>query len=242
MNKIAILYICTGRYSVYWKKFYKYVEKNLLPNSDKHYFIFTDNKKILASKNKNIHAYYQQVEQWPFPTLKRFEYFLKAKEELLGYDFVIFMNGNLIVKKTISEEEFLPQNKQKLFVTLHPGFYNKKPSEFTYDRNPDCSAYIEEGKGYCYFAGGLNGGIANEFIKMCEILYTNINTDLKENIIPIWHDESQINKYMLEYNDDYKILSPAYLYPENWNIPFEKKIIVLDKKKKGGHNFLRGLK
>lgn len=241
MSKIGILYICTGRYSKFWKDFYKNCEKRFLPNSEKHYFVFTDDQKILNSKNPKIHGIFQEVEQWPFPTLHRFEYFLKQKEELLKMDYVLFMNANLIVKKKILENEVLPQNDEKLFVTLSPGFYNKVSKDFTYDRNPECSAYIPEGQGNYYFAGGLNGGHSKDFIEMSEIISKRITADYEKGIIALWHDESHINKYMFEFKDKYKILSPAYLYPQGWDIPFEKKIIILDKSKKGGHNFLRNI-
>ena len=182
------------------------------------------------------------MEEWPFPTLKRFEYFLRAKEDLLKFDYVLFMNGNLIVKKEIYEADIFPQNSEKLFVTLHPGFYSKTNKDFTYDRNPACSAYIPKGEGQFYFAGGFNGGLSLDFIKLMEILSDRINEDLSKGVIALWHDESQLNHYMYNYKENYKILSPAYLYPQGWKIPFECKILILDKNKKGGHNFLRGVR
>lgn len=242
MSKVAILYICTGRYSIFWKKFFKACEKKFLLDSEKHYFVFTDDQSILNIKDERIHPYFQEVEEWPFPTLKRFEYFLRAKNELEKFDFLVFMNGNLIVKQKIFEKDILPQNDEKLFVTQHPGYFASSSKDFPYDRNPECSAYIPEGEGKYYFAGGFNGGKSSDFIKLMELLSENINNDLSKNIIAQWHDESQINRYMYDYRESFRILSPAYLYPQGWKIPFEKKIFILDKNKKGGHKFLRGIK
>ena len=241
MYKVAILYICTGRYSIFWRNFFDMTEKKFLLNSEKHYYVFTDDNEILSTVSERIHPYYQQTEKWPFPTLRRFSYFLQVKEELEKYDYLIFMNANLIVNMKISEEEILPLKDQKLFVTLHPGPFDRSPFGFEYDRNPYCTAYIPEGEGDYYFAGGLNGGKAKDYIRMIEILAGNIERDLEKDIIPLWHDESQLNRYMYEYKEKYKIISPAYLYPEGKKLPFEKKIIVLDKNRKGGHGFLRGL-
>lgn len=241
MYKVAILYICTGRYSTFWRNFFDMTEKNFLLNSEKHYYVFTDDNEILSTVSERIHPYYQQVEKWPFPTLRRFSYFLQVKEGLKKYDYLIFMNANLIVNMKISEEEILPLEDQKLFVTLHPGPFDRSPFEFEYDRNPYCTAYIPEGEGRYYFAGGLNGGRAKDYIRMIEILAGNIERDLEKDVIPLWHDESQLNRYMYEYKEKYKIISPAYLYPEEKRLPFEKKIIVLDKNRKGGHSFFRGI-
>lgn len=242
MQKVGILYICTGRYSKFWKKFYKMCEKNFLPDSEKHYFVFTDDRKILALQISNVHPIKQDAEEWPFPTLHRFSYFLRIEDELKKMDFLMFMNANLIVKTKIFKDEILPQNDEKLFVTQHPGYFDKTNKDFTYDRNPECSAYIPEGEGKYYFAGGFNGWKTEDFIKLMKILSARIEKDLEKNIIALWHDESQINRYMYDFEEPFKILSPAYLYPEGWNIPFEKKIIILDKNKKGGHKFLRGIK
>lgn len=47
---VAILYIATGRYTVFWKYFYRSAEKHLLPNSNKHYVLFTDNLALTSKQ------------------------------------------------------------------------------------------------------------------------------------------------------------------------------------------------
>lgn len=238
MSKIGILYICTGKYDIFWDGFYKSVNNFFLNDMEKHLFVWTDVNRILelGKDNSRIHCYYQQAEKWPFPTLKRFEYFLRAKEELAKMDYILFMNGNLRVNQNISAKEILPRCNENLFVTIHPGFYMKSPKDFTYDRNPQSLAYIKEGEGKYYFAGGFNGGKAEKYLEMVECLCDRINQDLKNNVIAAWHDESHLNCYMKDLNEDnYRILSPAYLNPEGWDIPFEDRITVLDKViKRGG--------
>lgn len=49
-KKVAILYIATGRYTVFWDYFYQSAESNLLRECKKHYFVFTDNKELLKKK------------------------------------------------------------------------------------------------------------------------------------------------------------------------------------------------
>ena len=63
---------------------------------------------------------------------------------------------------------------------------------------------------------------------MSEILAERTKMDLGNEVIPLWHDESHMNKYMSE-NPPTKILDPGYAYPENWNIPFEQKIVGVSK-------------
>jgi hypothetical protein len=241
MLKIGILYICTGTYDIFWKEFYKSCEKNLLTNSEKYYFVFTDAKNIYDEEhNGRIIKIFQENLGWPNNTLKRFSIFNSHKELFNECDYLFFMNANLKVMKNIGEEEFLPI-KENLLVTKHPGFYNKDIKEFSYDRNPKSKAYIPYGKGKYYIAGGLNGGKRDEFLKLVNELDNAVEQDLKDNIVALWHDESHLNKYIINRND-LKILDPSFLYPEGWGIPFECKIIIRDKNKYGGHLALRNQK
>lgn len=235
MNKIAILYICTGKYDIFWEGFYKSSEQYFLQGHTKEYFVFTD--KEISYVNKRVHTIYQEKLGWPYDTLMRFKMFHSIKERLSSFDYIFFINANMRFLKPVNAE-VLPNEEEGLLVVKHPGFFNKKREEFTYDINPKSLAFIPPDKGKYYFMGGFNGGKAKDYLQLIENLHTNINQDLENGIIAVWHDESHLNKYMLDRNA--KILNPEYGYPEGWNLPFEKKIIILDKTNFGGHNFLRG--
>ena len=63
---------------------------------------------------------------------------------------------------------------------------------------------------------------------LCHELERRTEADLQQNVIALWHDESQLNRYAAE-RSDYRLLTPAYWYPEGWQMPFEQKITVRDK-------------
>ena len=229
-SKIAILYVCTGKYEIFWKDFFCSYEKYFLSETEKHYYVFTDADRIYAQDEcRRIHKIYQKNLGWPDNTLMRFHIFSKYFEELADYDYVFFMNANCQCVSSITEKEFLPIDED-ILVVKHPGFYNKTNKEFTYDRNPKSTAYIPKGEGEYYVCGGVNGGKSKSFIKLMKKLMENIDKDKENNVIALWHDESQLNKYISQYNN-YKILSPSYCYPEGWDIPFEMKILIRDKSK-----------
>jgi len=243
MKKVGILYICTGKYDIFWKDFYLSSEKyflneegeNKIKNLEKHYFVWTDAEVIFGEKeNKNIHRIYQENLGWPGNTLMRFDMFLKRRTDLKEMDFIFFFNANCLVIKNISSQEFLPDinREEKLLATLHPGFFNKDREKFTYDENEESLAFIEKDKGKYYFAGGLNGGIGEEFFKACQNMNEKIKKDLSKEIIARFHDESHWNKYLID-REDIKILGPEYLYPEDWHLKLNKeiKIIIRDKEK-----------
>ena len=76
MSRIAVLYICTGEYSVFWKDFYNSFEEKFLVDHDKEYFVFTDAENLFGTANKRIHLIYQENLGWPGNTLFRFKMFL----------------------------------------------------------------------------------------------------------------------------------------------------------------------
>lgn len=234
--KIAILYICTGKYSIFWEEFYKSAKKNLFPNSEKHFFVFSDASPKLFS-NEDTSYIYQQKLGWPNDTLQRFHMFSRILDELNKYNFIFFFNANILFLKKI-HEDILPTNDEGLLFVQHPGFFDKEHNDFPYERNKKSTAFIPYGKGKYYVCGGVNGGTAQSYIKMIQELKASIDIDTNNKIIAVWHDESHINKYIT--HNRYKILSPEYAYPEDWKLPFSPKILILDKNKFGEHDFLRG--
>lgn len=112
--------------------------------------------------------------------------------------------------------------------TIHPGFYNKYGS---YEKNPLSLACIKPKEGKKYYAGGFNGGKSENFLTMCIKIKNNIDIDLSNNIIAVWHDESHLNHYFID-NPPTNELSPSYCYPESWDIPFKKILLALDKNHK----------
>ena len=129
-----------------------------------------------------------------------------------------------------------------LIVAHQPFLYNLGYDSYTYERNPKSTAYIPYGEGKYYVMGALNGGISNIYLKMCEELSRNIQIDLKNNIIALWHDESHLNKYIVDKN--FLIMECNYLYPEGFILPEYMdniKILMLEKEnaKWGGRKYLR---
>lgn len=230
MPKIGMLYLCTGKYTVFWPEFYASFEKNFLPGCEKEYFVFTDAETIPGKDCPRVHRIAQEAYDWPYSTLRRFSIFLTQEKALAACDFLFFFNANLVCEKTVTAEEFLPRPEkgENLLLVQQPGFWDKKPIFYSYDRNPKSTAYIPYNCGKDYVSGGLNGGTAAAFLALCHELERRTEDDLARGVIALWHDESQLNRYAAE-RSDYRLLTPAYWYPEGWDLPFEAKIVVRDK-------------
>lgn len=242
-NKIAILYLSTGRYIVFWDDFYKSMEKNFLPNYPKHYFIFTDNETIQFPKNVTK----IQIPNLKFPeiSLRRWELFLGLSETLKQFKYTYFLNGNAEVIRPV-HEEILPTPEQELMVAWHPAYYKHRDiNKFPYDRNIKSTAYIPYGTGVAYVQGGFNGGLTKAFLKMAEVCMRNTQINKKNGITARWHDESHLNKYIL--NKKPLIMDSRYIWaPFDWDYYTEVKddirIVMRNKTdpKYGGFNWLRG--
>lgn len=237
MYKVLVLYICTGKYDVFWKGFYDSSEKFFLKNCQKDYFVFTDAERIYQEESDNVHKIYQENLGWPGNTLFRYKIFLTHKDILLKYDYIFFINANMEFKSVV-DESILPESG--LIVVQHPGYYNAERSKLPYDRNPQSMAYISKNEGKVYVCGGFNGGTSEAFLMMTETINNNTDKDFSRDIVAKWHDESHINKYIL--NHPYHLLSPSYAYPEDSRLPFKCIVMIRDKEKYGGHAFLRNVK
>lgn len=264
MLKIAIFYVVTGKYLVFWPDFLATAEQNLLPGCEVHYFVFTDAQSlpgedgicpVLSEKalealgekapqgapaqdpgtlQSRIHRIEQEAYPWPYSTLKRFHMFRPLLPELKqqGFSAAYFLNANYLAARPILPEEFLPENQDELVLCPNPGYYNKTPIHFPYDRNPNCRAYIPYTKGKHYVCGGTNGGGLAAYSRLIETLDDRTEADLADGIIARWHDESQINRYALDTSDPIHLLSPAFCTPEGWpDFPFEPAFLVREKSK-----------
>lgn len=225
--KVAILYICTGKYNQFFLDFYHSCELYFLKGiASVEYFVFTDDLKL--SSDKRVHLFEKKCQGFPLDSLFRFEMFLSIKERLKDFDYTFFFNANMLFVAPIGED-FLPQ-KEKLMAVIHPGFYNKPAILYPYERNRKSTAYIPKStKEHHYYMGSLNGGTTCDYFDLVETCAENTRIDYEAGLIASVHDESHLNKYLSEHIC--LGLSPAYAYPEDWYLPFEPKIILRDKVK-----------
>lgn len=232
--RVAILYICTGPYSIFWKQFFDSAQQFLLPGTEKYYFVFTDNTAIVPGGN--VRVIHQAHLGFPHGTLIRFDLFLEIEEPLRKFDYIYFFNSNMHFVAPVGSEIIPVNSNPGLVGTIHPGYYKSHPIWFPYERNPDSTAFFERKSGrYRYFMGGLNGGTSEAFLKLSRECSRNIHFDLENNIIAVYHDESHLNCYFAD--KDVLELSPSYGYPEGWELPFVPKIIIMNKILHGGEYF-----
>lgn len=227
--RIAILYICTGKYHIFFEDFYKSCERFFIPEADKSYFVFSDYREL--ANYKKVNFIYKECEGFPNDSLFRFRTFLKIEKELQEFDYVFFFNSNMQFVAPV-DKSILPGLKDGNLCCLDAD-YDKRyphPSFYPYERRKKSLAFIPRGLNqYHYYHAGLNGGRAKEYLEFCKTLNENINNDYKNGIIALYHDESHVNKYFSEH----PCLSLHEEYGTAEGSPNMKnaKIILVDKTK-----------
>lgn len=226
--KIAILYICTGKYNQFFRGFYESAMRFLFIDMEKTFFVWTDDD-CLTEGLPNVQIIHKECEGFPADSLFRFEMFLQAEDVLKSFDYIYFIQANAMFLQPVNEE-ILP-DESGLSMGIWGGKMLKKPICFyPYERNKKSHAYVAPyGKNYIYYMGGINGGRSKEYLEMVRTLSANIRDDYNRGIIAKVHDQSHINAYMRTHAC--KIIPQEYCWPEEWPSSFKPKMVFRDKVK-----------
>jgi hypothetical protein len=224
-KKVAVIFIGTNNYIKFFPKYYSSIREFFLPKTKKYFFVFTDRVKEDFLKNKSdVLLVKIDHEKWPLSTMKRFEYLNRIEKKLEDYSHIIYFDADMYINSEITEKEFFCHDK-KLFGVRHPNFVKKK-GLFEYRKISTAGVSCEDDLS-TYWQGCFWGGQREAVLILSKELEKRTNIDLKNGIIPEWHDESQLNKYFIENKKDVFTYSPLYAYPKKRPIqkPFKKKII-----------------
>lgn len=227
--KIALVYICTGKYNQFFEGFYHSSEQYFFKDiAQKQYFVFTDDMNLSAENNVTLIE--KKCEGFPLDSLMRFNMFLSISAELLEYDYIYFFNSNMLFVEPVGKE-ILPDKEGEIVFVLNGGYYNKTPLRYPYERNKDSKAFIpfKFKNKYRYVIGGLNGARAKDYLLFCKACYNNIMEDYKNGIMAIYHDESHINRYFYDYGG--KLLPSSFACAEDVKVPYKPIIIIRNKVK-----------
>lgn len=223
--KIALLTIATGKYDRFVNPLYQSACSYFLPNHDLDFVLFTDSNQdfVVSGRESKVIKRQWSHEPWPNPTLKRYHAFVSASDLISEYDYVYYSDVDMRFVALVGDEVL-----GELVGTIHPGFFNKPRHQWSYEKRPTSKAYIPPNQGVRYYAGGFNGGSSRKFLEMSREISSLVDIDSSQGIVAEWHDESHMNRYMKD-NPPSVELSPSYCYPESWPLPFEKKLLALDK-------------
>lgn len=229
--KIGVLCICTGKYDVFLQPLINDIDKNFFEGHEIEIYLFSD-KEIQLTKSAGINIVRIPIEHkpFPYPTIKRYEFFTNASDKI-NCDYAFYIDVDMAICDKVGYE-ILPNNDEKLVAVLHPGFYNGGGS---WGDDEKSLSYTHPKDRKKYYAGGFQGGKTEDYLLVCKLLAQNINEDEKNGVKAIHNDETHWNKY-LSVREGFKVLDPSYCMVEEiskrrkWGINhFKPKIIALAK-------------
>jgi histo-blood group ABO system transferase len=237
--EIHLLVIATNKYIGYLEGILDSADKFFMKNHNVKFDVFTDRlhdtRLLLQNKPyfENVNLLHVEHRPFPYSTLNRFHFFQKHQEYIKSGDYYFYVDVDCLFKQEVPDS--ILANK---VAVQHCGFVRERGS---YESNPKSTSYVAPNEGTTYFGGGFWGFSKASFWRLVYSAVDMIDTDAGNGIVPIWHDESVLNKYLLDNPPDIT-LSPSYHYPENnshimnkWTklgVNYECILLLLDKNHK----------
>lgn len=216
--RVAVLICATQRYTVFVPPILESFNKYFLKDCAVEVIIFTDLPERVAARTLHI-----PHQPWPGVTIHKFHYICQYARELADFDYLYMCDADMRVVAPVGREIL-----GDLVATRHPGQEGKTPAEYIYERNPASTAYIAPGEGRAYVMGAFFGGKYESMLRMAQDRSAAIDADYANGLEAVWHDESHLNRYVFDHPPEV-LLTPAYCYPEGWDLPFEPRILALNK-------------
>lgn len=228
-TSVGLICIATGKYFKYVQPFITSADKNFLNGQfDVTYYIFTD-KELSVSSNRKVVIIPIEHKAFPFASMDRFKHFANNADRFNTEDYLYYCDVDSLFVNKVSEEIL-----GDLVGVRHCGYFNNPGP---YETNTNSSLYINPASYRYYFGGGFSGGTREKYLELSRWCKDMLDKDVANGVIPVWHDETAINRYFLDHEPSV-ILNPSYHYPQS-NIEyykkrwypenFEPKILLLDK-------------
>lgn len=171
---------------------------------------------------------------WPTGTIYRYHSIIAAAEagHFDRVDYVFMCDADMRFEGKVGKEIL----GDGLTATQHPGYVGFPREALPYERRLESAAMVRPNEGERYYAGGFIGGTRHAFLHLARNVAGAIDDDDAQGVVAQWHDESQLNRYLIHYPPDV-VLSPAYCHPDNddwyrsaiWPEDYPRLLVALDK-------------
>ncbi len=219
----AIIFMGTKNYINYFPRYYQNVKHLFLPNTKKCFFVFTDRINEPFLKKEDICAVkikHEGLNTMRFP----YRYMSGVSDKLKKFDYVIWIDADMLMNLPITEKEFFFHDKP-MFGVRHPNFLSKRGS---FETNPLSVACVKKGEDLSvYIQACFSGGQSKQMLKMVKELEKNTDADLKKGVYTKLQNESYLNKYFIKNKKLFHVYDPTYAYPPSRPLPrrFKRKIL-----------------
>ena len=220
--KVGLLVVATRDYKSFLPVLVGSAQTFLFPGADLTVHLFTDDL-VPTGLDRRGRVVHHPIPPHGFPeaTLYRFAFYADVADQFTE-DVLYCVDADMRFINEI-DDEALPDDSG-LVAVRHHHFESWKG---TFETNPHSTAYTPDRLRETYVVGGFWGGNHGEFTTACTVLAAGVETDRRNGICGIWHDESHWNRYAAIHRA--KILPDLYCFPEERDPPPAAKLLCLVK-------------
>ena len=227
MSKIGIVTMGTGSYVNFLSSMLDSFAKYFLPQYEKQFIVLTDDKTLTHETISN--NIYFPFYEWPYSTLYKNKA-INLTKEYFDCDILFWVDADLkCIDYVTSSEDLLPTKEKPICCVNHCGWLHegKEIKLYPYETNSKSTAFVEDIYKVPYHQACLYGGLYENFFNMSKTIEKNIDIDLSNDIVAIWHDESHLNRYIQDIS--LKTIPRIYARPEAMGelLPNTKIISIL---------------
>jgi hypothetical protein len=242
-RSIGVLTVATNIYIDYWKDMIFSFDQAIDNKYEVVSHLFTDqpNQAMrIGSKLKNIKLKVHQVDSyvWPEATLLRYKMF-SNQSSLLREDILMHLDADMFVHSNPIPLILESCSISDINLVSHPGYWRKsfnrrsisevvkdlkdksrlmgsiqKKPRGSWETNPTSMAYVPEENRSHYVCGGTWFGNRTALLDLISDLAVLTEIDISNGIIPIWHDESMLNRWASL--NPHGLLSPSLCYVDEY--------------------------
>lgn len=233
-TRVGLMMIATGKYHQFIQNLINSADEYFLnePGIEVTYYVFTDRENQINT-NRNVVQINIPHRPFPYASMDRFKHFTEHKGKMNKQDFLYYVDVDCLWTAPVTPTEIFGD----LVGVQHCGYYGISGP---WESNPKSCLYIDGNyhRQYSkYYGGGFNGGKRSSFLRLAEWCYQQTEKDLSNDVVPIHHDETVLNRYFLD-NEPEIMLTPSFHYPQDqvahyrqiWGgQDFPKKLLLLTK-------------
>lgn len=225
-DRVGVFSVATNLYFEYWADMVRSADAKLLPGTKKTFYVFTDQPRSALQlggelSESQVVAFEIPSYGWPDATLKRYDLVCQHASEMVE-DILLYIDADMIVMRDIYD---LRESswKEGLAMVRHPGyrrppfpsrvgFYLRQPRVFVADlkvlasvgalgaweERHESRAYVRRHHRKSYVYGAIWMGRREQLVAMCTELARDVEYDLRNGVVAVWHDESHLNRYFAD--------------------------------------------
>lgn len=151
---------------------------------------------------------------WPIVTCLKFDFVrqILQDEQFQDYDYVLYLDSVMRIRKELHLQDFM-LDKVNVWEHFLWDFMSDSERRFLHNERKNTYSYIKEEDRYEYVHAGMFFGRIDMIKSLCIEVQELMNKELRNGILPQWHDESCLNYVYHQLSDNFNVIS-SQVYDE----------------------------